>query len=196
METIVRVTPKMIAEANSYLPIALKAEVAEKVANRCRNAIWIGAESEKQEESERLPTMYAENAELKARFLLGTLAKAYLRIEFDGANDEEYLLSRDDYDRLAGSHLLNQIERMKSDKEARDKCFDILQDYKALEKMANAELYGTLQVQNDPVNRFIAYMQASSSPEALEQAKSDLERLRDEITQYAEQKGSGEIGES
>lgn len=195
MEQKITVTPQMISKADSFVPLEEKVQIAEKIAEKCRNIIRIGTAAEA-ERMTALPDLYAENAERKARFLLGTLAKKYLRIDFDGAEGEDLLLALDDYNRLAGSHIVNQVERMKSDKDVRDKCFDILQDYKALEKMVNMEIYTTIQMQNDPVTRFMAYMQSATTPQAMQDAQADLERLRNELEQYSAGKRSEGIAES
>lgn len=186
---LLKLTPEeLIFRARSYLPMAQKREFVERVAPKCVNLVSLGAAENGEKQNVMLPDMHMENTERKARFLMGALVKLYLKIDFDGAEGDPDLLSWDDYDRFAGNHVINQIERMKSDRDVRDKCFDLLQDYRVLEKMLNTEVYGMLQVQNDPLTRFLAYMQMTTTPENIRKMQEQTEKLQAELQSYAKER--------
>lgn len=176
-----------ILRAKSYMPMAEKVRFAEKAAAGSRNVVRVGAKDADGKEFS-LPAMRAENTERKMRYMMGALVKKYLCMDFDGAENDPDLPAWDDYDRFGESHLINQIERMKADKDVRDKCFDILQDYRTLEKMVNTELYSTMQVENDPVTRFLAYMQSSMSPENMQRMQREAENVRKELERYLKER--------
>lgn len=181
-----KITEKDMEKARSYVPMAEKINFSHRVADKCRLAVKMGYSDA--EQSGTLPDMFMENTEKKVRFLLGALVKLYLGGSFDGAEDEDLLLSQDDFDRAAQNHLLNQIERLKSEKNVRNKCFDLLQDYKLLEKMANAELYATLQVQNDPASRLIAFFQTATAPGSIRKLQDEAEKIKGEVAAYLKER--------
>lgn len=176
------ITAWTILEARTYVPMAEKVAFVEHAAGKCRNAVQIAANGS--EQTKALPDMFMVNAERKARYKMGALVKMYLLMDFDGAESDPYLPSWDDYDRFGESHLINQIERLKTDKEVGSRCSDLLQDFRSLEKMLNAEVYGMLHVQNDPVTRFLAYLQSSTTPESLQKLKMEAEALQQQIQDY------------
>lgn len=182
-----KLSAKDVERARSYVPMAEKIAFAERVSNRCRCVVRIGVQEDAQQVNS-LPNMHTGNTERKMRYMMGALLRLYFGVDFESAEGDEMLLSADDYDRAAGAHLLNQIERMKTDKSVRDKCFDILQDYKVLEKMANAELYATLQIENDPVSRLSAYFQASISPENIQRLQKQAEGVKEDIEAYLKER--------
>lgn len=173
----------------TYVPVAEKVLFVESVAGKCVNAVQVGARDDVR--SDALPTMYMENAERKARYMMGALLMLYLGVDFDGAGGDPYLPSWDDYDRFAGDHILNQIERLKTDVNVRGRCFDLLQDYRLLEKMLNAEVYGRLQVQNDPVSRLLAYMQTAVTPEYMNELAGELRNAQSKLISYTEGRKNG-----
>ena len=87
---------------------------------------------------------------------------------------------------MAG-HLFAQIEKFKSDKDVKDICFNLLAEYKDVERRLNSEIYGKLQVKNDPVTRQIMQQQMNMTPEAIEQL---FDGLKEAQAAYDEYKGS------
>ena len=167
----------------TYLPLRKKQEIAEQVAQRavCRYrsaASYAGDPIMEQ-------SLYAEDTGLRARYLLGALLKFYLGIAFDPVEGEEYLLSEDDYDRAAGQHPLNALERLKSDAGARNAVFDLLRDYKDLERMVNAELAAVLAASNDLLPRLLTVLTATASPRALEQLSEVESGIREKAKDLA-----------
>lgn len=86
--------------------------------------------------------------------------------------------------------MLNQIERMKSVPALRNAAFDLLQDYKMLEKMLNTEVYNMLRVMNDPVTRFSNAMQAQTSPEAMQKSLDELGSLKGRLAELSAAKAA------
>ena len=105
--------------------------------------------------------MNAEDYAKKARCLLYALTALYFGFHVE---HEDGMLTEAEYDRYAGSHLTNQIERLKkiggANEAVRNRCFDLLSDYRDLERRMNAELFGLLTAQNDAVQRWQQMMRA------------------------------------
>ena len=165
-------TKERVLGARDYLPLAEKNAWVGHAAERCFSALKIEAQGN------AMPDMYMPNQAKKSRYLLGALAGNYLGLkESDGAAFEETddaLLTEESYDLLAGSHLLNQLERWKSDAEARNKCFDLISDFRELEKRLNAEISSLLSVQNDTVIR-----QSMATEADMKQIPEILEKLKE-----------------
>ena len=179
----------------TYLPLAKKTEIAEHIGARAmvryRSTVEYG------DEVLFDPVLYGEDSAMRARYLLGVLLGLYLGIDFEPVEGEEYLLSEDDYDRAASLHPLNTLERMKSDAKARDAVFDLLRDFKELERMVNAELSANLAARNDLLPRLLGVLTATASPAALgrlsemeqgirEQARSIADTIRAAKTEISE----------
>lgn len=99
---------------------------------------------------------------------------------------EDYLMAADDYDRAASMHVLNALERMKSDAAARDKVFDLLRDYKDLERMVSAELNAQLAARNDVLPRVLHVLTQTATPAALANLQEMEGKLGDEAKKIAE----------
>ena len=179
---------KIMQEAEAYVPISKKAEFVNYCAERCFDKLNITAASGNDALS-AMPPMWKENPELKARYMMGGLLKLYLKQEAQTDENDEWLLTEQEYDRWAAAHILNQIERMKSNASLRDKCFDLLQDYKTLEKMLNTEVYGLIRAMNDSVSRIIAQIQASTTPESMKNAMAQLEQSKKDYEKYMKESG-------
>ena len=179
---------KIMQEAETYVPISKKAEFVKYCAERCFDKLNITATSGNDTLS-AMPPMWKENSELKARYMMGGLLKLYLKQEAQTDENDEWLLTEQEYDRWAAAHILNQIERMKSNASLRDKCFDLLQDYKTLEKMLNTEVYGLIRAMNDSVSRIIAQIQASTTPESMKNAMAQLEQSKKDYEKYMKESG-------
>lgn len=179
---------KIMQEAETYVPISKKAEFVNYCAERCFDKLDITATSGNDTLS-AMPPMWKENSELKARYMMGGLLKLYLKQEAQTDENDEWLLTEQEYDRWAAAHILNQIERMKSNASLRDKCFDLLQDYKTLEKMLNTEVYGLIRAMNDSVSRIIAQIQASTTPESMKNAMTQLEQSKRDYEKYMKESG-------
>lgn len=167
----------------TYLPLAKKQEIAERIAMNAISRYRITASYADDPILDQ--SVYAEDTGMRSRFLLGVLLKFYLHISFDPVEGTEYLLSADDYDRAAALHPLNTLERMKSDVKARDAVFDLLRDYKDLERMVNAELSATLTARNDMLPRIFAVLSATATPQALDQLTELEQGIREKAKDIA-----------
>lgn len=170
----ITITKEMLAAASDYMTSTAKEAWISENAPKCFDRLSITAGDDP------MPPMYMINAGLKARYLMTALAY-YLKQPFETDEKDNSLMSETDYDRWAGSHAINQIERWKSDRELRDKCFDLLSDYHELEKRFSAQLYGLLNVQNDFVLRQSQYSAAQMKelPQLLTQLKEMQEAKAD-----------------
>lgn len=171
------ITKEMMLAAQDYVPLGIKevwaAENAPKVFNQL--AITAGGQ--------QMPPMFAVDTGLKSRYLMAALAQLYFSAEYEADERDSALMSVECYDTWAGSHVMNQIERLKRESDAgiKAKAFDLLSDYKDLEKRFSTQILNLLNVQNDTVLRQSTQMSANVKelPKLLEQ----LEEL---------QKGKGE----
>lgn len=180
------ITKELIEKANNYVPMTAKINFAQAVAPRCIDTMNITAQRNGTEDMD-MPSMYKENTERKQRYLLGALLKLYLNIEFDTEiEDDDFLITYSDYDEYAFS--ITKIERLKSDATIRDKCFDILIDYKMLEKLVNSECFGMINAMNDPITRLVSAMGFGGTPEELEKAMTQLQDVSTEIIDYKDKK--------
>lgn len=171
MSEKIEITREMLTGARDYVPNAEKeAWVAENAA-KCFDRLAITSDGEE------LPTMYMVNEGLRRRFLMTAFVKTYLRQKAEADERDETVISESCYDKWAGSHVFNQMERMKKDENLRDKCFDLLADYKDLEKRFSAQLAGLLTVQNDSVVRQAQY--TSTQMKALPGLLDELKKLAD-----------------
>lgn len=168
---------EMLLNARTYLPLAEKMAFVNENAPKCFDRLQISAGDD------AMPPMFMENTALKSRYLMYALTAMYLGFAVDTEPEDDAegtLLTEEGYDFYAGSHIFSQIERFKSDAELRDRCFDLLSDYRDLEQRMNAQIAGLLAVQNDPVMRQSMLMRADMEA---------LPGLVDELKKLGEQKG-------
>lgn len=171
-ETKTVITKEIMSGASTYVPLALKTSAAQEIAQASIEKIELNRGE--------VPPRYIENPMTKARCLMGVLLCLYLHIDYgDGDNLNMPL---ETYDEYAGAHLLNQIERMKSDALFRDKAFDLLADYRDFEKRVNCEIYTVLGVRNDTVARLGVLMNKTMTPEEAQKALEEIEKLKGDIS--------------
>ncbi len=178
MEKFVLTREIMIA-ARDYIPLDEKEQFIDYCAQRCFNAVKITTDGK-----DEVPDMYMIDTGRKSRYLMTAVVKFYLGLPgIYGEEDNELLMTVDQYDRFAGSHVLNQIKSWQSDKALRQKCFDILADYYDLEKRFTNHLMGLLSVQNDSVVRQSLMM--SAELEKLPEAIDEFKKLSEKRTRTA-----------
>ena len=171
------VTEEAMAEVNTYLPIRLKTELIERLAEKCISKAEISASIDGQDML--MPTMYRENTNIKSRYLMGIFVRLYLCGTFKPElEDDIWLIPEDEYDKWAGGHVFNQIERFKQNPKLKNTCFDMISDYKDFEKRFNAEVYANITAMNDPVARQLAAMQASVTPDSIEGMMEQLKEIK------------------
>ena len=132
-----------------------------------------------------MPPMYGENGVIRSRYLLSALLRFYFRVDYEPVETDGFILALDDYDRWAANHPLNTIERMKSNAALKDKAFDLLADYRELERLLNNEIRKLSAAYNDTVSRLVAELSGNMTPEAIE-AFDDLQRqMQERIAAFA-----------
>lgn len=190
------ITAELIEKANDYVPLAGKEAFAKYASVKCFDTLKVTAQKNNNDMSV-MPNLSKVNTALRNRYLMGAFVSLYLRQKFDPVEGDEFLMSQDEYDNYAGSHIFNEMNRLKSNSVIRDKVFDILSDFKELTAMLDAEIEGTLFALNDTVSRlFMAFTQIME-PQAVEQMLNDINSTKDEIEQYiAEGKSAAEEEEA
>lgn len=190
MGTIV-ITEETLKRARDYVPFAEKKMFLDACAGRCFDKLQISAEGDAGIVA--MPPMYKKNPFLVRRYMYAALVMMYLKLPYAPENrkKDEWLISVSDYDELSASHIFNQLERLKpkvSDPGLKNKIFDLLADYRDLEKMMNDELYSMVRVMNEPVTRLLASIQQTATPETLRDAGEKLKAAQAEIEKYAEER--------
>ena len=174
--------------AATYMPLQEKDEWARNAAAMCINRVTLAAKDG--DDTNAIPDYYTLNQERKSRVLYALLANTYLGFGLDLT--EGYLVSTDDYDRWAGSHVMNQIERLKRTAQSyslRDRIYDMLYDYKDAERRLNTEIASILSVHNDACSRLLAMLAVQTTPEYLTRQKDELDKLMKQMDEYAAQRG-------
>lgn len=189
MKAKFEITREILAAAKAFVPLEQKERFARIVAEKCCD-VATGRFS--YDGSEILaPEMRVENIGLRMRYMMGALYSIYLGVHFDPVKDTEWLMAQDDYNWAASTFPLNRLERFKSDAEVRDKVFDILRDYKELERMVSVEIGNVLTTNNDPVARALMALSMAATPAAITQLGEAEQKIR-EMTQSLK----GTIGEA
>lgn len=183
MNGFVVITEEMLRNARDYVPLAEKEAFVGAVAMNCYDSMTIGTGGEN-----AVPPFYKENSGLKARYMMAALSELYFGIKFVPVSEnDEWCMTEEQYEMWASGNPLNQIERIKRnsrDNALKDKCFDMVADYKALEKMLNSECYGLLKAMNDPVTRFTMLMEAQTTPEYVQSLMQSLSETSKEFEDF------------
>lgn len=171
------------SRAAAYIPLGEKEKFIKEVSVGCFDQMEIADEN-----GEPLPPFYKESPVSKLRYMTAALLKLYLRIGFDmEREDDPWSITEESFDAAAQSFLLSQLERMKkrtADKSLQDKIYDLLADYKTLEKLLNAECYGMLPAMNDTLSRFQMMMAAQTTPEAMDALMKSVEETKRELEAF------------
>ena len=178
MKTQFEITKEILMGAKTYVPLQEKERFARTVAENCCDVAtsrfsYGGAEI-------LAPEMRVENFGLRQRYMMGALYGIYLGVPFVPVKDTEWCMAVNEYDWAASTFPLNKLERFKSDAALRDKVFDMLRDYKELERMVCVEIGNVLATNNDLVSRFLMALSMAATPEAIAQlsdAEKDIQNL-------------------
>lgn len=185
--TIRTIDEKSIKQVTTYIPLAAKTEWVRLIADECMDKVMLSFMDES------MPIMFMENADKKSRFLLGFFLRLYLNWNWEHEEGEspvdEWLVPYDVYDQWMRGHIFAQIEKLKSNKDVKDICFNLLSEYKDVERRLNNEIYGKLQIKNDPVSRQIMQQQANMTPEAIGQLLDGLKEAQAAYDEYRESHG-------
>lgn len=186
-EYAVNITEQDILNSTSYVAIGVKEQFVRAIAYICLEPVEV------QNGDDALPTMFRENKKIKAQYLMGTLAlllqKPFASQTLASGEELGGCMVETEYDEWAGSHVMNQLERLKKCKnsEVVNKLFDLLYEYKAFEMMLTGAIRDELEVRNDIFNRAMQWFTLSAADaavkemvsgelrEALKEAKGDEE---------------------
>ena len=183
---------------NTYMPLSLKVKVAEEIADGCiaryrRKVQWgstdssAGAYAQNDMADVYENVLCAENPAMRWRYMMGVLLNFYLGMSFEPVEGEKWLMSQDDYDRAAAKHPMNELERMKSDAGARNAVFDLLRDYKDLDRLVGNEIAARIASYNDILPRLVELLTLTATPEALGQLSQMEKALGEEAKKIAGQ---------
>lgn len=167
MEDRIIITPEMLEKASDYIPLLERQEMLESIARVCVVKVKMEVKLTGSTDTVSMPERYQEHRIMTKLCLMGVLALKYLHVDYDG-DDRSLQMPANIYDQWAGSHVLNQIERMKSDKTVGEKAFRILKDYRDFCNDLYREIDILLGHQNDVVYRLMDAMNASIRQTALE----------------------------
>lgn len=179
MENRFEITEEMMRNAEVYIPIIAKEYIVRTAVPGCIRRVfdYDYTRGEYATEADDLPTtmpVYGEDTAYKSQIVMGTVMKFYFGVDIG----ENLNLPSELYDMYAGSHVMNQIERYKSNPELKSKAFDILTDIRDFEKRLNCAVYSMLQLKNDLGGRVLSTLGVMMSQEALDkvvQAATDAQ---------------------
>ena len=174
---MITITKEILEQASDYMPAEEKQLWADRVANVCIVSVDMTG---KDDNGRTLPVPpRCEENGLARTF---ALAQEYLKLY-----QKDKVLLETDYEEILSSHLVNQIERMKSDRDVRDKAFNILYDFGELKKMLNTSIYSKLGHLNDPLSRLLVALQAVD-PTEITKATEELNELKIAVNDYQKKK--------
>lgn len=174
------ITKEMFAAAKTYMPLLSKIELSKIIAEKSVGRVNVARDNPMYEEIHKLfplPSLESELYGMKIILTLNVILAYYFGIDIK--TDEKGEISEAIYDSYAESHILNQIDRFKSDASLRNKAFDILSDIKEFKKMIDTEIYNLRMIRNDPLARLISGLSVSLTKENLEKIKSTLAQAQE-----------------
>lgn len=173
------ITKEMIEKANSYMPMEEKISLSKIIAEKCVDIIPQPRKNPVSDRANKILSLpEGELPSLKSMLTLSVLLGFYLDIDIDAEGKNAMTFAS--YDEYAGSHPLNQLDRLKSNAEIRDKVYDLVADFKEFKKMVDTEIYNIRAYRNDPLVRLAATV-------GLYLTKENLAKLKDNLTQATEQ---------
>lgn len=189
MEDRIIITPEMLEKASDYIPLLERQEMLESIARVCVVKVKMDVKLTGTDEVVSMPERYQEHRIMTKMCLMGVLALKYLHVDYDG-EDRSLQMPANIYDHWAGSHVLNQIEKLRSDKTVGDKAFRILKDYRDFCNDLYREIDILLGHQNDVVYRMMDAMNASirqTAMEALTDGNAPIKKLENMTKEEREQ---------
>ena len=195
------ITTEDIQNAESYIPVTLKEAAVRMMATLCIEA----SDSGKEADGLPMPPIYRENRMRRQQFTMGILAGFYLKKRYrmaklqyrdkKGETREEpinYMMDTEELDNWAGSHVMNQLERIKKKRDGcADKVYDLLYDLKGFENMLTGAIRDELERRNDPLRRMMELFGQAVSADALaalqknlDGAKAAVKEAMDEVKEH------------
>lgn len=169
------ITENLVRNANDYIPLERKVAMAKAIAPKCIEKSKTAEQNQKGLEFLALPTLWVDDLETKNLYTMVVLLTEYLKITVpDDFTDEIY-------DEYASTHILNQLERFKSNLALKDKVFDLLNDFRDFKKILDTEIFNEKEVRNDPVARLSAAISIISNSENIKKMQAELEKSASEF---------------
>jgi hypothetical protein len=124
---------------------------------------------------------------MKSLFGMMVLLSYYLHL-IPADENGEVSLTAQEFDEWGEASVMNQLERMKSSKNAeiKNKIYDILDDYRDFYRMLGVEISSLIANKNDFLVRLLQYFTAEITPDALKGLMSGLSNAANELKEYAE----------
>lgn len=170
------ITIEDVKKARSYMPVANKEAVSRLMAKLIVRVV----ENDAGESGNPLPPVRVEDRIRRLQCLHGVLAGWYFGGEYEKERlhykDEKgntqnreisMVMSMDALDKWLEGHPMNQLERLKKEKQIANKVYDILYDFKAFELMLNGAIREEMDMANDPALRMAQVLSMQTTPEAM-----------------------------
>nr|DAQ30237.1 MAG TPA: hypothetical protein [Caudoviricetes sp.] len=194
MENKIVITQEIVKNATDYIPLMKKQEMAETIAQKCIVKVLMKyTEKGDGTDSVPMPDRYQEYHMYTNLYLMGVLAHEYLHIPYEGDGTGKEIIDYENlkmpanvYDQWGASHVLNQLEQMKTDREMREKVFDLLNDFKDFRWMLAHEIDILLGHNNDVVTRMMQALGASIKEMTADSMQELGEALQNEQPHEAE----------
>lgn len=170
-----KITEEMLMAATDYIPLTKKIAIAKIIAPKCIEKSVTAEQNQKGLEFLALPTQWVDDLETKNLYTMSVLLREYLGVKIPESFTDQ------NYDEYASVHILNQLERFKSNVSLKDKVFDLLSDFRDFKKMLDTEIFNEKEVRNDPVARISAAISIASNHENIKKAQEEIERLAGEF---------------
>lgn len=183
----VTITIEDIEKARTFMPTETKRTVARLMAKLC----VYNAENDAANADMPLPPMRMEDRVRRLQCLHGVLCGWYLNADFEkeklrykdeaGETQEKevsFCMSVSALDEWLSGQPLNQLERLKKEKQIANRVYDLMFDFKAFELMLNGEIRDELEMANDPAIRIAQALAVQTTPESLRETISLLEEYR------------------
>lgn len=170
-----KITEEMLMAATDYIPLTKKIAIAKIIAPKCIEKSVTAEQNQKGLEFLALPTQWVDDLETKNLYTMSVLLREYLGVKIPESFTDQ------NYDEYASVHILNQLERFKSNVSLKDKVFDLLSDFRDFKKILDTEIFNEKEVRNDPVARISAAISIASNHENIKKAQEEIERLAGEF---------------
>lgn len=187
----VTITQEDIKKANDYLPAETKEALTRLMAKLCTRIVENDASTAENplppyRVEDRLRRLQCLNGVLCGFYFGGTFEKFKLIVQKeDGSTEEreiEGVMSLEALNDWCSGHPKNQLERLKKEKAAANKVYDILDDFKMFEILLDRAIREEIEMQNDPAIRISQML-------AMQMNAASLKETLDTLREF--QKGEG-----
>lgn len=185
MATII--TIEDVKKARDYMPVETKEAVARLMSKLCVRI----EENDAAPDGTVLPPMRIEDRIMRLKCLHGVLAGWYFGSKFDveklryrdgdgreQTRDVALCMNTETLDDWLSGHPMNQLERLKKEKQIANKVYDILYDFRVFELMLNGAIRDEIDKGNDPALRMAQVLATQASPDNLRETLEVMQEYR------------------